>query len=606
MVVLEAPVRAYTSTAPQPGLDTREICTSGTRSRLPYIHPVFNNTTLPAVMQLSTIISAALAASPTIARVVWIPERFDPNDKATAMAAILTVRAASDAETSCGPAFPDSFTCPPSTQCLALNTSTTLMSVLCCPAGQDCSSIQPVSCDQSLQNATLWQASSLHSEPTVQLDTCASGCCPMGYSCQAGQCTSRSAPVPATSVSAAPDSSTVNPIPSSTIASSTTSTIVSSSTSTPTTAAGIVTEGSRSHSHFSGRSFTAGFVPGIFLGALLTCIIFCCVSRRSRSEDSYVDEKRRSRGGDTLGSLHPLSRRPTLHGRSISEPTMAPDAIRTDFLRTTPPKVADSTGINSSYSCEVHAAGPRTPSRTPKIARPLWSRSPFMSHTPASPLSTQPPLPAHLKRGTTSWTVISPVRALKTKKSMHSLRRQMTDASGGDRRNRPNVRRSASAETVQFVMRSNDPYTPDQRAQPHEAQEPPTTLQSSVYEPHDSKGSWQTTDSEQPAAVPMPIPPPAAAPAQYASSSRYPTEIFTPTKVPLHSGNQGGSLGTPYTPNRYYGNGKVKEVLIGSDGLRVVKEPEKRDTTFSAFMRSGERSSAVPKGLNVASQARRG
>ncbi|KAK4952008.1 hypothetical protein LTR10_009928 [Elasticomyces elasticus] len=517
----------------------------------------------------------------------WIPEQFDPSDKDTIVASSITIRADESLQSSCGPAFPSDFTCPPSTQCLALNSSSSVKSVICCPAGQDCRFVQAVSCNRELQNATLYQSSSLHSEPTVQLETCASDCCPMGYSCQNGQCAAPSAPIPATSVTVTvPSSTTTSASSSSTTSSSTPPTSTSSASSTPTIPAGL-TSGSdptASHSSFSGSSFAAGFFPGIVLGALLTCLVFWLLARRSRSRDSYIDGKQSPH--DTLTDLHTLSRRPTLHGRSISEPITHPDADhRTEFLRNTPPRLPEM-----GYSVAVHATQPQTPARTPKAVKALFSRSPFLNQqTPASPADTQPPLPAHLKRGTLSFSV-SPVRALKKQKSMHSLRRQMTDTSrSGNWRTRPEASRSGSQETIQVLMPSHEqPFTPDQRLQPKT--EAPATLDSTVYQPHDSTASWRTTDSAQQ----QPAQP------QYASSSRYPTQTFTPTRVPV-GGNDDASLGTPYTPSRYYGSGKVKDVLIGSDGaLRVVREPEKRDTTFSAMMeRAGFRRSELLVGHGV-------
>ncbi|KAK0865090.1 hypothetical protein LTS02_005565 [Friedmanniomyces endolithicus] len=544
-------------------------------------------------MRPSPILIAALFVFSTSARVVWIPEQFDPSDKINTLAASLTPRANNDLHTTCGSFFPADFTCPTSTQCLALNSSASVKSVLCCPAGQDCRVVQP--------NATLYQGSSLYSEPTVQLDTCAGGCCPMGYSCQLGQCAAASAPVPAAAIVGTPASSVASSTTPGAIVPPTTS-ASSSSSPTATDAAGLVAGvGSGSHSKFSGSSFAIGLITGIFLGAIMAGLVFWLLARRARSRESYVNEKQSPR--DTLTDLATLSRRPTLHGRSISEPITHPDAGgRTDFLRTTPPRVPDGTGVNMGYSVEVHASGtaPQTPARTPKAVKALFSRSPFMTQTPASPASTQPPLPAHLKRGTLSFAV-SPVRALKKQKSMHSLRRQMTDTSRSSNwRTRPDGSRSGSQETIQVLMPSHEPYTPDQRPRPHP--EAPATLESTVYQPHDSATSWRTTDSPQ-AAMPKP------APAQYASSSRYPTETFTPTRLRAHNANINGgnntSLGTPYMPIRYYagGNGPVKDVLLTSDGgLRVVREPEKRDTTFSAMMeRAGFRKSE----LDLGTQSRR-
>ncbi|KAK0282868.1 hypothetical protein LTS16_001424 [Friedmanniomyces endolithicus] len=516
----------------------------------------------------------AFFAFSTSARVVWMLEQFDPNDKSIATAAGLAARANNDPQTACGPVFPAAFTCPPSTQCLALNSSASVKSVLCCPAGQDCRVVQPVSCNRDLQNATLYQG---------------------------GQCAAASAPVPAAAIVGTPASSVASSTtPGATVP--TTTSPSSSSSPTATDAAALAAGvGSGSHSKFSGSSLAIGLITGIFLGAIIAGLLFWILARRARSRVSYANEKQSPR--DTLTDLTTISRRPTLHGRSISEPIAHPDADgRTEFLRTTPPRFPDGTGVNMGYSVEVQASGtaPRTPARTPKAVKALFSRSPFMTQTPASPASTQPPLPAHLKRGTLSFAV-SPARALKKQKSMHSLRRQMTDTSrSGNWRTRPDGSRSGSQETIQVLMPSNEPYTPDQRPQPRS--EAPATLESTVYQPHDSVTSWRTTDTPQ-AAMSKPTP------AQYASSSRYPTETFTLTRLRAHNANINGannaSLGTPYTPSRYYanGNGPVKDVLLSSDGgLRVVREPEKRDTTFSAMMeRAGFRKSE----LDLGTQSRR-
>ncbi|KAK5124066.1 hypothetical protein LTR85_002263 [Meristemomyces frigidus] len=515
---------------------------------------------------------------PATARVLWIPAEFDPYEEPA-------IRARDTTTVSCGDSFPADFTCPASTTCLPLNTTSSIQAVLCCPAGQDCSVIQPVSCAESVQNATAYPDSELHADPTTALDACGSQCCPMGYSCQSDQCYAQSASAVSSSSSAAASSTTATP---STMASSTSTASTSSQSSpAPTADNSTLAYGTTSSSSakFSGASFAAGFVPGIFLGAFLTACLLLILFRKKRStSDSYMGEKQHS-PRDTLTDLGTLSRRPTMHGRSISEPTADPSAgHRTDFLRGTPSRIPDGTTANHGYT--VEAIGPVRPARTPKAVRALFSRSPFMNQTPSTPQSTQPPLPAHLKRGTLSFT-ISPVRALKKQKSMHSLRRQMTDASrGSNRRMRPDASRSGSTETIQVLMPSNEPYTPDQRPFRPIAEDAPATVDSSIYQPHESTSTWGTLDDS--ASPPQSAP----APVQYASSSRYPTQTITPTHMPRRSsvsrgGAVEGQLGTPYTPSRYYGNGKgrVTDVLVGDEGgLRVVRQPEKRDTTFSAMM----------------------
>ena len=148
-----------------------------------------------------------------------------------------------------------------------------------------------------------------------------------------------------------------------------------------------------------------------------------------------------------------------------------------------------------------------------------------------------------------------------------------------------------------MLMPSNEPYTPDQRLLTRVTEDAPTTLGSNVYRgPTESSSTWGTSSSSGERA-------PQQAP--YASSSRYPTQTYTPTRVPATTAAaENGSLGTPYTPSRYYSNGiagkgRATDVLIGEDGgLRVVRESrDKRDTTFSAMMeRAGLRKSDLVMG----------
>lgn len=555
-------------------------------------HQHTSSLTVPIVkMQLTTVIALSCLLLPATARVAWMPAEFDPNERPA-------IAPRDTASVSCGASFPDDFTCPQSTSCLPLNTTSSVKAVLCCPAGQDCSVIAPISCEQSAQNATTLPDSELHADPTMPLQTCGSACCPMGYTCQNNQCYAQSASAAAAAASSASSSSTAST--TSSAPSSSSSGAAASSTNGASVTAGASSspvDGSKSGSStkFSGASFAAGFVPGILLGALLAaCLLLCLFRKKHRSSDSYINEKQSPR--DTLTDLGTLSRRPTAHGRSISEPTIDPSVgHRTDFLRNTPPRIPPLP-LQTSYT--VEATGPVTPARTPKAVRALFSRSPFLNQTPASPQSTQPPLPGHLKRGTLSFK-ISPVRALKKQKSMHSLRRQMTEVSrNSSRRLRPDVSQNGSTETIQVLMPSNEPYTPDQRPTRTTTEDAPGTLDSSIYRPHNSDSTWRTSGGSI-------SPPQAAAPVQYASSSRYPTQTFTPTRPPGRGAGSGGGaaegrLGTPYTPSGYNPNGKtwVTDVLISDDGgLKVVRDAQKRDTTFSGMMeRAGLRKSDLQMG----------
>lgn len=542
---------------------------------------------------LTLTLALAFLFLPSSARVIWTPEEFDP----LAEVGTLTTRDVSacggvSGLSQCGGDLPSDFCCPASTTCLALDTSSSVLAAICCPAGQDCSLIGTVSCEQSLQNATANPKSQLHSKPTQQLSVCGSGCCPMGYTCKNDQCHAAVPPaVPAASLSS-------TTVPSGT--SGPTSFATSTATAKPTAVGSSPVEAHRSKSSdsssdFDGKWFAAGLVPGIAIGAFLAALLLflCCFRKRRYPAESYVDEKIRNR--DTLTTLGPQqpSRRPTVHGRSISEPCA--DVVaghRTDFLRGTPPKDVVPTGPNQNgYTVEIQSPASDSITPLPRV-KALFSRSPFMNQTPSTPRSTQPPIPGHLKRGTLSFK-ISPVRALKKQKSTHSLRRQMTDASrlpetsrNNSRRVRPERSRSGSTETIQVLMPSNEPYTPDRV--PQMAEDAPTLGSATYQPPPKSAGStWNTTSSADDSQTQQPL----RTYADYASSSRYPSEqptYATPTRPPVARRNSNGGigdaslafLGSPYTPTNQGG------------GLAPQRADTRRDTTFSAMMeRAGLRKS---------------
>ncbi|KAK7756717.1 hypothetical protein SLS62_001158 [Diatrype stigma] len=83
--------------------------------------------------------------------------------------------------------LPDSFCCNKGTQCIPLAGDTT---VLCCPEGSTCDNINPIVCDLGLQDPAKNPKAAI--KTTVlggKLETCGSGCCPYGYSCEDGSCT---------------------------------------------------------------------------------------------------------------------------------------------------------------------------------------------------------------------------------------------------------------------------------------------------------------------------------------------------------------------------------------------------------------------------------
>nr|POE51559.1 hypothetical protein CFP56_25766 [Quercus suber] len=553
------------------------LVTSAGRSSM---NVMFSISTIPALL-FPTLVLLPLVAG----RAVWTPESSTQVETSLMIASLLsrdTSTCGGDAGLSqCDSSFPSDFCCPTTSTCLALNATSSVVAAICCPQGQQCTLISPVICDPTQQNATVVPNSGLHSDPTQTLDTCGTGCCPMGYSCKDGQCLMQAiADETASNSSAATSTATDSP------ASSTSDTAAASSAvSLPVGSPQSETD--HAGNKFSGTSFAAGFVPGIALGAILVvCILLVLLHKKRKSSSGEFDEKTSKH--DTLTDLGPLSRRPTYHGRSISEPAIDPQASwRTDFLRTSPPRLAGLHETDEDNDADLHGSTAKqspTAVRTPKI-KALFSHSPFLASS-TSPRSTQAPMPAHLKRGTLSFN-ISPIRALKKQKSMHSLRRQMTDAS---RRGPSRASRSASQETIQVLMSDAESYTPDQRAYGVAAPASSTTTGGSVL-----------------AAAAAGTSPPSP-------SSTYPRYYSTPTRAPgaaaaAAASRSGTHLGTPYSPstfpahvmnnhnNNNGGGGRVTDVLVAPDGLRVVREPQKRDTTFSAMMeRAGLRKSELLMG----------
>ena len=483
----------------------------------------------------------------------------------------------------CGGTFPSEFCCAADTRCLLLNTTSSVIATLCCPAGHDCRTINPVDCSENLQNATSNPSSPLHASPPLTLQSCGTACCPMGYLCSGGSCF-------------AIDSSPTSPSVSSSSGLATSSTSTSASPS-PTSSSGsevapTAQPGPQTKLTFSGPSFAAGFVPGIALGAVVAgCLLVFCFRKDRRRSANYVSEKPDSSQDSLNEPDYAMMIRPVMHGRSISEPTVDPNfGHRTEFLHYTPTSHLDTGNGVNQYGNRVQiqslASNAATPSgqaeSNPPKLKALFSRSPFLQQA-QTPVPTQAPMPSHLKRGTISYQ-ISPVRALKKQRSMQSLRRQMTDTtsrSSSSRRQRTQNSRTASTETIEVLMR-----TPDYPS----LYSTIASRQAAAPEPSNASSSWHSTSDESSTSID-------AEPTVYGADRSFSTnvEMSTPTQPSRNNGNRalGLTLGTPYTPSNYLDNG-------GSP--RVVPRPLKRETTFSSMMeRAGLRKEdlAVPVNTNA-------
>lgn len=478
----------------------------------------------------------------------------------------------------CGAPFPSDFCCPTSTKCLQMDSSA--IAVLCCPAGLDCNFISPINCDEQAQNATMFPGNQLHSDPTIPLDKCGDACCPNGATCHEGVCavsiSTATPPTKPTSTLAAPPQTSTSSTRASAADVTSSSLLPAESSQSSNALDGMaVTSGlsGSSSDKFSGKSFVAGLLPGIVLGACMVALLMWCLDRRRRRRnrrhtDDYPDQKHFSTA-DQLTSLSTNSHRtlPT-HTRSISEPISDPsNGHRTDFVRGTPSPPRDFDPLNhNAGNYVVTASGPMNPARTPKI-RALFSRS-SVFHSPPSPQMSE--LPSHMKRGTLNHAyTISPIRALRSKKSSHSLRRQMTASAAvphtkfarSQNHERPRAPAGGSTETIQVIMPQVqlEACTPDQRTMRSPAEVGSSNTHGTARPTRDSNTTWTTVSSSPLYPEPMRL--------QQSAQQ-------TPTRVPASQARTATqALGAPR-----------------SDQRLMVQPDLKRQTTFSGFMeRAGVR-----------------
>lgn len=322
----------------------------------------------------------------------------------------------------CGQSFPSDFCCPSTSKCLQLNNVVTT-SVICCPAGQDCKFIQPITCDTSQLNATLHPENQIHAANLtgVTLPQCGSSCCPLGYTCSGGMCTLSSASSTSSS-STSPTASTANTaLPASSQTSASTPPIPTASHSNPA---------------FPAKAVVAGFFPGIILGVLLTLAVIWLINKRRESQ--------RNRYSGDFGHV----------ARTVSDPIYDPQyAARTDFLRRGSGSAA-SPSHSSPNSTTQMVARNNTLMRyntnadvvQPPRVLSRFSRSPTVSSVPVPATArTRDPYatPTRTPTATTTNTTTRPSTRSTTRSTTRSATRP-TRKSGPER--------SDSTETIDVLM----------------------------------------------------------------------------------------------------------------------------------------------------------
>ncbi|KAG9244581.1 hypothetical protein BJ878DRAFT_480033 [Calycina marina] len=237
----------------------------------------------------------------------------------------------SDSLTQCGQSgLPSNFCCGSDMSCAALAGNTT---VLCCPNGTDCQTIEPIPCDISLQNATLFPANSVHTIAlTGEMAACGSACCPFGYTCNGdGNCAKSANQAALPSTSAASSSAPRTSATSSTYSPSAvrSSSPFSSATDTISTPAAQTSKPGSNNStlplaescnKFPVEAILVGFFPGLVAGVLLTVACICLLGARQRSKSKASCRQSSS----SFGNI------------SEPQPSVFNTDLRTDFLRKPP------------------------------------------------------------------------------------------------------------------------------------------------------------------------------------------------------------------------------------------------------------------------------
>jgi hypothetical protein len=301
----------------------------------------------------------------------------------------------------CGTGFPSDFCCPKGTACMSLN-SGSVQSVICCPTGADCAFIQPITCDVKQLNATLHPDNQMHLSVTdsVQLPKCGDKCCPLGYTCNSEMC------------SKDPKSSSTSPTPTTgPTPSATKPAAASQTTSCPAVPV-------QTSSGFDGRSFVAGFFPGIVIGTLGAIGLMWVINKRRETQA-------KERYSGDFGHV----------ARQISDPIYDPaHAARTDFIRrgSYSAQPSPNSGAGMMYQDKSKATDV-THGLTPRI-KSMWDRTPKLNFGFTSGL---PPNPA------------PPPPAVRAGNNYHD---PYTSSHRSSRSSRPEVVRTGSTETIDVLM----------------------------------------------------------------------------------------------------------------------------------------------------------
>lgn len=372
---------------------------------------------------------------------------------------------------SCPAGLPNNFCCSEGTSCIPLAGNTTVM---CCPTGQTCEKIQPITCDVSQQDPSKNQQSPIKTSVfNVPLAKCGADlCCPFGYSCsgddlcvkdsdqseapEKATSSTTASPASATSANSAPattkppstfsTSLVVAPVttasasseasspasseaasPASSDASSPASSDASSPTSSSTSsstadASSGTPDPSSSHaSNPKTVSIIGGVIGGCAVLIVLGAIAFLFIRRRNLHRKDGYSEK------PTVGRIKHLGPGPRA-GSIISDPILQPNSYRTDFIRKSP-----SIGSSISQRPPQIALNNGNPHQRLSIPNPFDSPSPS-NHSDHSPTGYRDSVTSEDERNARTGIVgsgsrLPPIRAMRASSRRvypQDLRREST------------------------------------------------------------------------------------------------------------------------------------------------------------------------------------
>ncbi|RYP79621.1 hypothetical protein DL769_002860 [Monosporascus sp. CRB-8-3] len=234
--------------------------------------------------------------------------------------------------------LPDNFCCSKGTNCIPLAGDTT---VLCCPEGSTCDSINPIVCDLNLQDATTNPRAAI--KTTVlegKLKECGSGCCPYGYSCEDGSCAMNK------DQSKRPDganpSSTTKPDPSASSEPTATATEGGSTTEVPSTDEPEVV----ASDSFPTAAVVGGLVGGVAGLICITALIMFLRNRRTKAARKRHDST--SSFGNIISAPQPINGYMNQRQDFLAKAT-------TSSVATTPTQAQERFGQHSSPWSQPYA-----------------------------------------------------------------------------------------------------------------------------------------------------------------------------------------------------------------------------------------------------------